>query len=296
MSRSRGATEGSLTRNPGFRSRCQWHRTSPSSNSSPRSLILSPATPPGKCLGGHVAPFPALSGNQDALSVTWGRVVRKKHGGGTVPIALSDHGHPPVAAIKWTRHPRNSPHPPPFSSLSLETRMAPGDCQVSVDDLNIGGRKHTIYTELWPFLTRSSEVVSTLHKRSRKTTHINTIRAQRIPPRSPSSTHHHSPGSLGRAHTGKITRPYITISRNRIHQMVCYFLIASKNPCPYIAAGHRKHHPFGEGAHEVGPASAESVSSGPAQFRRSADVPPGQDEHHTYPPRPFQQRPNKMCQ
>jgi hypothetical protein len=57
--------------------------------------------------------------------------------------------------------------------------MARGNLSFPYRALNIGGRKHILLENLWPLLTPSSEVVSTLHQRPRRSTHINTIRAQR---------------------------------------------------------------------------------------------------------------------
>jgi len=90
----------------------------------------------------------------------------------------------------------------------------------SYGDLNIGGRKHVLSIELWLFLTPSLEVVSTLHQRPYKTTHINTVRAQRIFLTYLYHTHSRLPKTSGRAHAGKSTKSYITTSRKRMHQMV----------------------------------------------------------------------------
>jgi len=118
-SRSRGATEGVAYKvQPCILStRCEWHCTSPSSNSSPRLLIFSPVTPSRKCLGRRVASFLALPGNQDPLSVAWAHVARKIHGEGSVPIALSDHGHP-TSRCQYKTDPSPKKLPPPPSPHS----------------------------------------------------------------------------------------------------------------------------------------------------------------------------------
>jgi len=75
-------------------------------SSFPRSL------PPGKCLGRPVAPFRCCQATRAlwlSHGVAWPERDTLGHGGGTVSIALSDHGH--LASIKWTRHPRNTLHP-----------------------------------------------------------------------------------------------------------------------------------------------------------------------------------------
>ena len=65
--------------------------------------------------------------------------------------------------------------------------MALDDYEVPYNDLNIGGREYILSIKTWLFLTQSLEVVSTLHQRPYKTTHFNTIRAQRISPHLPLS-------------------------------------------------------------------------------------------------------------
>ena len=58
------------------------------------------------------------------------------------------------------------PSNPPFQIL-LQT---PGWLGEIIRSLNIGGRKHVLLDDLWPLLTPSSEVVSTLHQRPWKST------------------------------------------------------------------------------------------------------------------------------
>jgi hypothetical protein len=126
---------------------------------------------PWKMLG---PPFPTLPDNRDALS---GRVATKGHGEKTTPCSfqITDTTHRP--SIKWPSH---SPTSQPLTLLDIE--MALGN--VPYGCLNIGGREHTFSIELWPFLTRSPEVVSTLQERSHITTHHNTVRAKCISPHS----------------------------------------------------------------------------------------------------------------
>ena len=55
---------------------------------------------------------------------------------------------------------------PPFQILP----QTPGWLGEIIRSLNIGGRKYILLDDLWPLLTPSSEVVSTLHQRPWKST------------------------------------------------------------------------------------------------------------------------------
>jgi len=94
------------------------------------------------------------------------------------PFQIMDTAHP-VASIKRFYRARNCLNAVPPHSFP-DIRMAPGDYNVPYDGLNIGGRKCALSIEPRLLLTHPSEVVSALHQRPHKTTHFNTVRAQRI--------------------------------------------------------------------------------------------------------------------